>query len=513
MATTEVAPVSADTSFQLVPVKAIVESTENPRDPITNESVQDLLASVKVHGVLEPLLVRPLRRGHFELIAGARRFAAARLAELGEVPCIVRTMDDSTAAELRVVENLQRKDLTPLEEARGYQTLMTRFGYTAERISERIGMSLKYVYDRVKLLQLVPEAQTLLREGHIQAGHAILLARLTKEKQLEAIDFDDGGLFTTQGGTGDLFRRNPEKYEDALDNDPLLGKKAVSVRELQSWIDARVHFDPKLAAVDPVLFPETVEMLKFAEEGQRLKVIEITHDYHVRPEAKEGLGNTRIYGPQSWKPVTEEGCPHSVIGVVTVGPGRGESFNVCTAKDKCEVHWKDEIKRRAKQTKNTAAAKASGAKQERNWAEERRIEEQKQKERAARWKQVGPHLVDALADVVKKQPATPGSLLAKILTEAVDRYSTSERRAAEKVSVGKTADDLVRHLAFYVMLGNANEYRGIEMFVPLCKKLGVDTDKLLKEHAPRSAARGVFNEKKAQPKKAKRGRGKKGGAR
>lgn len=165
-------------NFQNVPTDQLHEHPHNPRSHFDPAQLAELADSIKAKGVLNPLLVRPNGKKGFQVLAGARRLRAARGAGLTEVPVIVRELDDEAAFELMLIDNLQRSDIHPLDEAKGYQILMNSPGYDVARIAERVGRSVKYIYDRVKLLSLTKQAQDLFLEGKFTAGHAILLARL-----------------------------------------------------------------------------------------------------------------------------------------------------------------------------------------------------------------------------------------------------------------------------------------------------------------------------------------------
>jgi len=144
------------------------ESPWNPRKTFDPAALQELADSLATVGVLSPLLVRPNAAG-YEIAAGHRRYRAAKLAGLREVPAIVRDMDDPMFLEILVLENNQRADVHPLEEAAGYQELLNRAGYDVARIAERVGKSVKYVYDRMKLLSLTKPAQSLFFDDKITA--------------------------------------------------------------------------------------------------------------------------------------------------------------------------------------------------------------------------------------------------------------------------------------------------------------------------------------------------------
>lgn len=159
---------------------------DQPRKRFEEESLQELADSIKEHGILQPVLVRPIKKG-YEIIAGERRWRAAQLAGLSFIPVVVRDIDDQKAAEITLIENIQRDDLTVVEEARAYRRLADQFGYTQEVIAERIGKSRAYVANTMRILNLPEEILQMLEEGQLNAGHVRpLLSLPSAEQQLAA---------------------------------------------------------------------------------------------------------------------------------------------------------------------------------------------------------------------------------------------------------------------------------------------------------------------------------------
>ncbi len=155
-----------------LPLDEIIPNKEQPRKQFDEEALADLSASISQHGVLQPLLVRPMPDGSYQLVAGERRWRASRMAGLTEVPVVIRDMDEQESAELALIENLQREDLNPMEEAIGYRTLMESYGMTQEQTAQVVNKSRPAVANALRLLQL-PEAVTdLVASGKLAAGHA-----------------------------------------------------------------------------------------------------------------------------------------------------------------------------------------------------------------------------------------------------------------------------------------------------------------------------------------------------
>ena len=165
----------------------IEPNRDQPRKQFDPAALQELADSIKAHGVLQPLLVRPQAGGGYQLVAGERRFRAARLAGLTEVPVVVREMDDRETAAVTLIENLQRQDLNPLEEAAGYRQLMQQFGLTQEETADAVHKSRPAVTNALRLLALPEPVCEMVRDGALSAGHArALLAFDSPEQQLLA---------------------------------------------------------------------------------------------------------------------------------------------------------------------------------------------------------------------------------------------------------------------------------------------------------------------------------------
>ncbi|MHA6265538.1 ParB/RepB/Spo0J family partition protein [Aliiroseovarius sp. CAU 1755] len=158
----------------LVPVEKIVPNPEQPRRLFTQEQLEDLASSIREKGVIQPLIVRPspTKEGEFEIVAGERRWRASQMAQLHELPVIIREYSDTEALEVAIIENIQRADLNAIEEAAGYRDLMKRFGHTQEKVSEALGKSRSHIANLLRLLNLPEEVQDFVRDGKLTAGHA-----------------------------------------------------------------------------------------------------------------------------------------------------------------------------------------------------------------------------------------------------------------------------------------------------------------------------------------------------
>lgn len=169
--------------YQLLPIYKVEPNPDQPRRDFDEEELQALSESIAVHGIIQPLTVREMANGYYQIIAGERRWRAARLANLAEVPAIVMEADDRKVTELALIENLQRQDLNPIEEALGYQKLVDDFGITKEEASQRVGKSRSAVSNAMRLLSLPTPIIDMLREGKLTAGHARAILTVANEKK------------------------------------------------------------------------------------------------------------------------------------------------------------------------------------------------------------------------------------------------------------------------------------------------------------------------------------------
>lgn len=473
-----------NTNTKAIALGDIQASTTNPRKHL---NIDELVESVRTHGVLQPILVRPIKGGiaKFEIVAGHRRFAAASKAGLDEVPAAVRELTDEQAVELQVIENLERTDLHPIEEAEGYRTLMTVHKYDVHKIAARIGKSVKYVYDRIKLLTLTKDAKRLFLENRFTPGHAILLARLSPEDQKQALDPYSFAVFTPAGGLFDPY------HEDVAVADGLrIGYRDVkptSVREFKGWIDKHVRFDTD--KVDPVLFPDTAKSITDA-----VKVVPITFDHQLDPSTRKP--GTRTLTVRSWERADGEHgsktCEHSVTGVVVAGPRRGEAFAVCTAKDLCTVHWSKWQKDRAQRQKaRSGAGKAEGsgydhARERVRWAARDEAQDEIRKETMKRTaKMTDQQLLRAL---IGSSPWSTGRYLA-------DTKQVRTRQSEQQVAAWAKRAPMqkIREAAAYLDDGD------------LSKLVGVGAQKIEKRHIDQALAKYDADRKaKAAEAKAKR---------
>ncbi|HYC00428.1 MAG TPA: ParB/RepB/Spo0J family partition protein [Candidatus Limnocylindrales bacterium] len=489
-----------------IPITLLDPSPLNPRKRFETAYLEDLKRSIESHkGVLVPMLGRPGKKGRVEIVDGERRFRA--LQDLAKVTngeygeafrsalVVVRELTDGEVLEIQLVSAIQRQDLTPLEEARGYRDLIKSnpSRYSAAYIADKIGRSEKYVHDRMKLLDLIPVLQKLLDAERILVGHAELLAKLKPEDQERALDVPD------------RFNRGKGLWQDeharlAIDDDEdgeptaknlYRGLKPVTVKELESWIAHHVRFDVEhMAAAAPLDFAavkQEVDAAK-AEPGRGKKVIAITHEYRVSDDARDD--KERTFGRESWERADgKDGskiCDHSVLGVFVAGPGQGTTLRVCVNRDKCLVHWGKVIRDREKNQKLRVQGKGGQANQREAATEAKRREEAAARQRAQEaWKKLEPLIEAAAISQIKSIKALTSAQARWIFDDAsLDLYSSV---TTLKKHLGS---DWHKNLAagLMVLAIEGGYYESFDEFVKdTAKPLGLDIKKLeavRDKHAP-----------------------------
>jgi ParB family chromosome partitioning protein len=251
--------------IQEVSLSSIKPSKANPRRRIDDAALAQLAANIATHGVLQPVLVRPVAEGDYQIVCGERRWRASKIVGKGTIPARIVTLSDAEALEFAVIENLQREDVHELDQANGFKALMQQDPnlYTVETIAAKVGRSPSFVYQRLKLAELTPSVQKAFYEGKLTAGHAIEIARLQSGDQERALRECFPGHNTTDAI---LKEKNP---------------RPISVRDLRDWIQREVHlslanapFDvndaglvptagpcstcPKRSGANPLLFADSI---------------------------------------------------------------------------------------------------------------------------------------------------------------------------------------------------------------------------------------------------------------
>lgn len=223
--TESVAPDAPRRADMNVPIESVRPNPDQPRRAFTQEALQELSDSIAEKGIIQPLIVRPdpAVEGQFQIVAGERRWRAAQMAQMHEVPVIVRDFDDTEVLEVAIIENIQRADLNPVEEAMGYRQLMDRFNHTQERLATAMGKSRSHIANLMRLLTLPDEVQGYLRDGQLSAGHAralvgsddaVSIAREVINKGLSVRDVEKR-MRKPAAPTGGASRPRPAGVKDA----------------------------------------------------------------------------------------------------------------------------------------------------------------------------------------------------------------------------------------------------------------------------------------------------------
>ncbi len=446
----------------LMETDRIKPSKTNPRGKDFGD-LDSLAASIKVSGILQPLLVRPIFKpntedptGQYEIIAGERRWRAAKLAGAPSVPVIVHDVIDTEAETMQIVENLQREDIHPMDEARAYAKLR-KSGESATTIARMVGKTPKFVTDRLYLLDLIPDLAAAFRENVFSPAHARVLSRIPKAAQEKAAA---SGL-----------------YRPTLDDK----KIAISLAELLRWVDVHVRVRPEdLTTTAADLFPESAAKLsrtltEAASSKPAKSVVAITHEHYVQEDARDK--SERTIGPRSWKPAGKHTtCSGAAIGVVAVGTDRGKALDVCIDKA-CKTHWAAELKEKAKRAKST------DQKDERT-----KWKEQDEKEAAERvrlaayeglWKRATPRIIEAILPKILKGTVLQ---LGPILLGAVDQQRLSgevKRDLAREMPKAKTMENVARYAVAIALTEQATGWQAYRDFPKVAKSLGVDTGKIV----------------------------------
>ena len=217
-----------------IPISQVESYSGQPRKHFDEESLQELADSITEHGIIQPLTVRKLSSGYYQIIAGERRWRAARLAGLQEVPVIVMEADDRKAAELAMIENLQREDLNPMEEAAGFQSLIETYHMTQEEAAQRVGKSRSAVTNALRLLGLSPSVRKLVEENKLTAGHARALVPLSPSLQESAANAIIAGGLSVRQTEALVKRLSAEKKESKKPRNDEVDYLAEAQNELKA---------------------------------------------------------------------------------------------------------------------------------------------------------------------------------------------------------------------------------------------------------------------------------------
>jgi ParB family chromosome partitioning protein len=380
------------TEYRNLPLALLTESTTNPRRIFEDNALKELAESIRAQGVLSPLLVRPLNERSFEIVAGARRYRAAQMAEAATIPVRIVNLTDAEALEAQLIENLQRRDVHPMEEANGFRALLNleEPQYSIEQIAARTGKTPAYVAQRLKLTELAPVVVEAFYKEEIGVGHALLLAKLQPEQQEQAL----GACFKEDWSGGE------RKAKRIL----------LPVRALQFWIESNILLILKLApfdkkdahlvaiagscvdcpkrtghnkllfadmgkqdaCTDPACYQAKVEAHVAKTIAAKPKLVQISTAYGQQQEGSATLPRNKYTAIRDEKPKSKEQaqrpeyktCKFTTEAIVTEGSEKGEIHKVCTQAD-CPVHHP---KKRPQQIADDGKWKAQQEKQRREEA-------------------------------------------------------------------------------------------------------------------------------------------------
>lgn len=483
------------TTLLTIPLAQIVESPHNPRQHYDADKLNDLAASLAQVGQLTPIIVRPAGE-QYELAAGHRRFRAAQLAGLESMLAVVRPMDDTAFLEVLTIENLQRDDVHPLEEADGYHALLLQGGTDVHALAERLGKSVSYVRDRLALRALIADMRTLFFEGAFSVAHAVEIARCSADAQEKMLK--DSGIFEKEwirSEEGFLLTPQDEEGEDDEDESPydededtedgvvtgdedeepvalnrvqtiLTERKVLTVRALKAWVRENVRLTPDAPEL-PIAYPDAAITVALAPT-----VVEITTAWG---QVKEGQPRPR----GTWKPVHAGSCEHIVLGFHSIGPSQGRTQPICIATTECRTHWADEIANveRLASRVNRADDDEDGDEEEYSWQKEQRERD----EARAQLKPLLPYIADLAADALRGSTMDATSEFVRQFV--IDEVEEGEESEAESpFPVAGDAAAVLRAVAWQRIAnmlydGAWNMQSNVEQ---IAEALGMTRDKLVK---------------------------------
>ena len=494
MTTAVQTPVQSE--YRNLPLESLTESPLNPRRSFDDAALQELAESIRTQGVLSPLLVRPKGPQTYEIVAGARRYRAAQLAAIGYVPVRIADLSDAQALEMSIVENLQRRDVHPLEEAQGFAALLRleEPAYSIEQIAAKCGKQPGYVASRIRLTELAPAVVEAFAKDEIGVGHALLLAKLQQEQQEEAL------AACWQEGYG-----NGSKSKRIL----------LPVRHLREWIEHNILLeltaapfskdDPRLvpeagscvdcpkrtghntllfegvgtkhdSCSDPKCYAVKLEVHIRQTVTAKPKLVQISTAYGQPKDGSAAIPRNKYVEIRQEKPRKKEQrdwpeyktCKFTAEAIVTEGSEKGELRRVC-ANPECPVHHP-----KKKQQRTQAADGAFKAEQEKHRREE------------ALAKTTGLRVLKAIGEAV------PVRLMKRDLLFAVTRLTAllDERRVAVLIrqhGIGKPKDGEAPAKLLAALLSKAEESQLgrilVETVILLSMRPEADSAKVLRDAA------------------------------
>ncbi len=459
---------------QMIPLEQLLESKMNTRRHHDPAAMAELEASIRQVGVLTPLIARPYTFVHgpddpfFELAAGHRRFRAAKAAGVAAVPVRVMALDDDAFRHILIIENLQRQDIHPLDEADGYQALMRADkAYTVEAIAAKVGKSPSYVYKRLKLTNLGHEARLAWDADEITAAHAERLARLSPEEQEQALPECWHPLYRAREEGGP--QREP-----------------APLSQLEHWIEKHTKIAPG-ATETAYYFPEIAAQIDAEEEPATLLQLSESH----MPGADLGTKKHGILGQGRWTRITgpKNRCANVEKGVVVHG-GPMRVLEVCATKG-CPKHHPP---RKAAPVNRNAKRQSS---QQDTWEQQRQDRDRKSKA----WDGVRERALTMTAAALKQ--SGPTAPVIDALTKTMHFYGGGDGKLFKDLMGPVTAENVAIAMLFYRLVDDSREF---DEFARMVKPFGVNLKAIEAEYRKAAAAPKA---EKAPTAKASKAKGKK----
>jgi len=337
------------------PLESIAPSKTNPRKHFDQGDLEELAKSIAEKGVIQPIVVRPHPQEtiklRWEIVAGERRYRASRIAGASTILVIARDLDDKAMLEIQVIENLQRVDVHPLDEAIGFKQLMELHGYTADTLAAKVGKSESYIYSRLKLDDLIPAIQKLFTTDMITAGHAILIARLSPDEQKQVIDKDNGLLWENNYRSDDNSVVSVRGLAAAIKQELYLSLAKVPWKTNDTKLlpaAGPCTTCPKRSGANPGLFAEIAEKdictdrqcynqkldLFVARQMENGGLVKVSTDYNK----KDVPADTLKYGSYVDLTYRNDACKFAQKAIITEGHTRGTTLFICSNKE-CPKHF------------------------------------------------------------------------------------------------------------------------------------------------------------------------------
>lgn len=377
--------------YQSLAIDTIDESPNNPRRAFPQPQLEELAASIHEDGVIQPIVVTRIG-DRFIVCAGARRLRASRLAGLSAIPARILDVDEMKAEKIALIENIQRSELEALDEAYAYRRFLDQ-GRTLDELAATVQKSKRHVHERLRLMDLIPEAQDLLSKDILPIEYALLLARVPAERQADGLAHCFRPLFQDQG-------RSRDQLEPLAD--------------LRSWSEKTVRLDPR-STDTKVMLPELADHVAQIDTEKGASILMLSTLHNHAPSDRNGSADKPILA-RSWVAIEGKNtCKYARPGVIVLGPGQGERLSVCIEKKRCTKHW---VRQQAESTAPSAAEQARIDAARRS-QEEKHAREQ---EAARRWEnELRPRALKLIAQRAAKLRWT-----SVLLSLVLDRIGSAE---------------------------------------------------------------------------------------